>query len=708
MTRNEAKDTVKGYLEQYLRNKGIDTRRPFRCLNPAHDDRHPSMSLDRTSASGPHCKCFACGAYYDIFDIIRIDYGLNEDRQVFDKAYELYDIKIDNSQTSDAAKTHIDNTEGSHMATNTSKVNTMPTKAKTDFTAPVESAHEELLNNPSALKHLQDRGLSMDIIKQYHLGYDREGYNHMVRDYPEHQSSGKKSILYKYIFPYPDTDGKYTYFLSEIEDRSQVDDYNDKYRKINKGTTDLPAQLFNERYIMKDTPAVIFVCEGIYDALSVEDAGGKAIALTGVVQKRFLNLCKSYNPQTTFVLSLDNDDAGRKASNDIATELDKMKIPYIVKTLDNVKDFNEAIQRDREQFVNYIRNTLSMIEQDQIDAEEAERQAYLQTSAAYHLQDFVSSIERSKTSTFYPSGFADVDILLDGGFYPGLYFVGALSSLGKTTFCLQVADNIAATGKDVLVFSLEMSKKELIAKSVSRLSVQQSMNLYGTTEKAKTVRDILTSSRYAFYSDEDKNIIATSISQYSTFAGHLYLNEGVGDIGVKQIRETVEKHIRITGNKPVVIIDYIQILAPYNERMTDKQNTDKAVLELKRISRDLDIPVLGVSSFNRENYTSPVNLTSFKESGAIEYTSDVLIGLQYDGMDYEENETDGKDRTKRIMKLLDEMSQLAKSGDKQVIQLKVLKNRNGIKGDTVIEFLPKYNCFMDRDISTSDERWNIG
>ena len=49
-------------------------------------------------------------------------------------------------------------------------------------------------------------------------------------------------------------------------------------------------------------------------------------------------------------------------------------------------------------------------------------------------------------------------------------------------------------------------------------------------------------------------------------------------------------HKKITGESPVVIIDYLQILAPYSERATDKQNTDKAVMELKRISRDYKIP----------------------------------------------------------------------------------------------------------------------
>jgi replicative DNA helicase len=79
------------------------------------------------------------------------------------------------------------------------------------------------------------------------------------------------------------------------------------------------------------------------------------------------------------------------------------------------------------------------------------------------------------------------------------------------------------------------------------------------------------------------------------------------------------------------MIDYLQILKPADPRASDKQNTDWAVSELKRISREHKIPVLAISSLNRENYHMPINLTSFKESGAIEYSSDVLIGLQVEG-----------------------------------------------------------------------------
>ena len=147
-----------------------------------------------------------------------------------------------------------------------------------------------------------------------------------------------------------------------------------------------------------------------------------------------------------------------------------------------------------------------------------------------------------------------------------------------------------------------------------------------------------------------------------------------------------------------MLIDYLQILAPHNDRSTDKQNTDKAVLELKRLSRDYSIPIIGVSSFNRENYTTPVNMTSFKESGAVEYSSDVLIGLQYEGMDWAEDEAD-KARLKRVRDLMNRVIKDGKEGKQQKIQLKVLKNRNGSKGETVINFWPLFNHFEDKSQS---------
>lgn len=708
MDRETAKQYVKGQLESYLQGKGINTRRPFRCLNPAHTDNKPSMSIDRNSSSGLHCKCFSCGAYYDTLDLIGIDYGLTDETAIFNKAYELFNLDIDRyshrataqedfspeyqnqPKTEQNTQSRLNNTGYTMNYT----IEDIQDEVRIDFTDIVKAAHKELLGNQKALQYLQSRGLSMETIRAYELGYDAAGYNHFLQAYPENQSKSKKAGLYRYIFPYPDTEGRYSYFLTEIEDRGQVDEYNGKYRKISKGESKIAAQIFNERYL-QSPPPVVFICEGIYDALSVEEAGGKAIAFVGTAHRRFLSLCKKYMPDTTFIISLDNDEAGQQAIARVKEGLDFLKIPYMVRTAEQGKDFNEALQTDRGAFTEYIQQVVADAEQEKRAKEEAERQAYLQTSTAYQLQNFIDDIEKSKTATFFPTGFSSIDNLLDGGLYAGLYVVGAISSLGKTTFCLQLLDNIAAAGHDVIIFSLEMARSELIAKSVSRHSLLEDIKRHETTVHAKTVRGITTGTRYRDYSQTDREIIEAAITAYSQYADRIYIHEGEGNIGVEQVREVVERHIKITGNKPVILIDYVQILAPYNERATDKQNTDKSVLELKRLSRDYSIPVIGISSFNRDNYTQPVNMAAFKESGAVEYSSDVLIALQYEGMDYQPKEKDG-DRQKRIRELLDAQIAIGKSGKAQSIQVKILKNRNGSKGDTVIDFYPMFNLFSEK------------
>ena len=89
---------------------------------------------------------------------------------------------------------------------------------------------------------------------------------------------------------------------------------------------------------------------------------------------------------------------------------------------------------------------------------------------------------------------------------------------------------------------------------------------------------------------------------------------------------------------------------------------DKTVLELKRISRDFKIPVLAISSLNRSSYDKSIGMTGFKESGGIEYSADVLFGLQLKGVD--------------------------------IKKLKILKNRNGKTGGSLFfNYYPEFNYF---------------
>lgn len=326
-----------------------------------------------------------------------------------------------------------------------------------------------------------------------------------------------------------------------------------------------------------------------------------------------------------------------------------------------------------------------------------EKEVYSNSYAANYLADFMETAERGEKYNPIPTGWPALDEVIEGGVYPGLYVVGAISSLGKTTFCLQLGDQIAAQGHDVLFISLEMAMDEIMAKSVSRETLLHNWSKWGRNNHkfAKSTRGILTGAKWKSYSENDMDTIMEAFRRYEGYAKHIKIIEGMANVGVKEVREAVEKHIELTGKTPVVILDYLQILAPFNDRATDKQNNDRAVTELKRIARDYNAVVIAISSFNRENYTQPVNMSAYKESGNIEYSVDVAIALQYEGMDYKDGESE-KDRQQRIRQLVQDNKAWGKAGSSQKLQIKVLKNRNSPQGDCPIEFWPRYNYFENR------------
>lgn len=332
--------------------------------------------------------------------------------------------------------------------------------------------------------------------------------------------------------------------------------------------------------------------------------------------------------------------------------------------------------------------------------EEEEKQEYFSTSAGANLQQFINGVGASADTEAIPTGFEALDGVLDGGLYEGLITVGAISSLGKTSLCLQIADQVAAAGRDVLYFSLEMARAELMSKSISRHTVQLALERGIDTKAAKTARGITDGKRYANYTSTETGLIQDAIGAYSKYADRLYIQEGIGEIGAKEIRQTIEKHILYTGGKletnektgkkeliggrrPLVIVDYLQILAPVDIKASDKQNTDRAVLELKRASRDYKLPVIAVSSFNRGNYNAEVAFEAFKESGAIEYGSDIVIGLQLNGA--------GEKGFNSIE---------AKKKNPRQVELVILKNRQGKVGDKIeFSYYPMFNFFREEGIA---------
>ena len=127
------------------------------------------------------------------------------------------------------------------------------------------------------------------------------------------------------------------------------------------------------------------------------------------------------------------------------------------------------------------------------------------------------------------------------------------------------------------------------------------------------------------------------------------------------------------GVPPVIFIDYLQLMAAQSDRDTDKQAVDRNVMSLRQLARDLKTPVFVISSLNRSSYSEGVALDAFKESGAIEYGADVLLGLQPEGM---REHMDGV-RDTRTKREADKFLRESKAEDGRACEIVVLKNRAG-------------------------------
>ena len=539
----------------------------------------------------------------------------------------------------------------------------------------------------SETDYLTSRGISEETASKLLLGYDPE-----ATPYGADNKTRWKGI----IIP----TGKSSYIIRNTDPKATA---KQRYGKVGS------IKLFNIKAV-KGATSPIVITEGELDALSIIEIRGVAIGLGSTSNtEKLIEEVKNRKPSQPLIIALDNDEPGRKASEELSNALSELKLPFYVYNLyGEAKDANEALQRDREALASEVKGLADRIRKEEEAKLEEERREYLRTETAYgHLKGFLDGIEASVRTPATPTGFQLLDSdILDGGLYEGLYCIGAITSLGKTTLALQIADQIARdTKKRVLIFSLEMSRAELMSKTISRLTLMEALRAGEETRTAKTARGITDGDRYQNYSQKEKEIIGKAIETYGRdYSKKISIYEGIGTIGVEKIREEVARVTRLFGEAPIVVVDYLQILAPYDKeyiRATDKQNTDKNVTELKLISRDYKTTIIGISSFNRDNYTAPVNLTSFKESGAIEYSSDVLIGLQFTGMDYEEGETE-KARDKRIRELRKDQEAKGRAGQAQSIQLKVLKNRYGCKGDIILSFYPMFNYF-EEDIEANTQ-----
>lgn len=226
------------------------------------------------------------------------------------------------------------------------------------------------------------------------------------------------------------------------------------------------------------------------------------------------------------------------------------------------------------------------------------------------------------------TGYSDLDHKLAGMQDSNLIILAARPGIGKTTFSMNIALNVALKDKiPVGVFSLEMSKEEL----VDRLLVSQADI---EAWKLKTGR----------LTDDDYSRLTEAMGELSE--APIYIDDTPG-ASILEIRTKARK-LKVEKGLKFLIVDYLQLIDAGRRIENRVQEVSFISQSLKNIARELKIPVMALSQLSRaveHRGEKKPQLADLRESGSIEQDSDVVMFLYY-----EKEGDDLLDPTKRLVK----------------------------------------------------------
>lgn len=432
----------------------------------------------------------------------------------------------------------------------------------------------------------------------------------------------------------------------------------------------------------------IWLVEGAFDGCDLELAGRTPCILYGVGSADVAaEEIAAMGYEGIVILACDDDDEGRRATATAKDALEDAGIDCLRLNEEEgcypggAHDLAEVFERGGPDL---FADFLAEEERQAIDgAEERERERDPLHRAGVestfdHLAHFdACDLVGEPIST----GFDFIDRALDGGLREGLVTTGAASSMGKTSLWVQIAENIAASGQPVLFVSVEQSVSELIAKGVCR-------RIHAAGVKSVRVSDFLSGQRRAEWSLEAQAAYKDAIADWrDRVAPWLYFYAPDGQPSMDDVAKAARAlsdrltDEDATGRRwaPVVVIDYLQLLGAADPHMSERQAVDYNVTRARQLARELHTPVCLISSLNRGANFGAVTFESFKESGGIEYSSDVLLALQPQGIGSPDQATSAEEE-KRIKGHAREVYAAVRAKAVRDLELCVLKNRNGELG----------------------------
>ena len=542
-------------------------------------------------------------------------------------------------------------------------------KPEPEWTSFYAKAHMDLLSSEEALAYLHGRGISDASIERFQLGYCARW---------THPKTPSVTSTKRVIIPR----SAHTYTARAIDPTERG--YRAQYKKQVAGHQ---TDLFNLQALNGADVAV--VVEGELDAISIEQASGVPCVGIGSISNvgRFADSAARISRETALVVALDADQTkpdgrnpGRDAQERLCALLRARGVSCVGADVSELyggsKDANEALQKDPQALAAAVEEWTARA----IDARDGEREEEeLERAKATGAGMVLDFMRRAQTRAYepVPTGIGCLDAAIGGGFVRGtLVFLGAAPGSGKTVLAQQVAESMARQGHSVHYASLEMSRDQMLARTISRICAHDGLRV--------TPSEVM---RGYQWDDQLRQAIEDAGVRYVLDLGGERITYGEGDsASLDALLETLERQaLRAEAEgrpAPISVVDYLQLLQG-GEHEDEVQVIKRAVKGLKDHAIRHNTTVLAIHATNRaSNKSGEVQQWSGRDTSAIEYSGDLMLGLTYTAVE-KGWKIDGETATPAL--IMDRRRRAYEAGERvpdecRRMTLKVLKNRHGELG----------------------------
>jgi replicative DNA helicase len=262
--------------------------------------------------------------------------------------------------------------------------------------------------------------------------------------------------------------------------------------------------------------------------------------------------------------------------------------------------------------------------------------------------------ERKELITGVPSGFKDLDSMTTGFQNSDLIIVAGRPSMGKTSYCLDIARYAAVeSGIPVAIFSLEMAKEQLVLRMLCSEAMVEAQKL-----------------RSGFLRESDWPKLTLAAGNLAD--SPVFIDDSAA-ISILELRAKARR-LKAEHNLGLIIIDYLQLMRGRGRSERREQEISEISRSLKALAKELAIPVIAISQLSRRTEERPrqrPQLSDLRESGAIEQDADVILFVYREEVYREDPSNEG------------------------VAEIIIGKQRNGPTGTIQLSFLKQFTTFKD-------------